>query len=435
MKNRILNIVDIYRALVITLLFIYPNSFVLGQISDSLEQMASDTLSEVIITDTHKAIYVEQGYMRNIEDVAIYAAKKTDIIRLDNLTINTARNSGRQIFQNIAGLNIWESDASGLQLDIADRGLDPNRSSNFNLRQNGYDMSADALGYPDAYYMPPMEAVDRIELVRGAASLQYGTQFGGMINFRLKEGDKEHPFVIEAQQSAGSYGFSNTFVRTHGTYKKLNYNTFYQFRRGNGWRPNTYFGAHNYYAQLSYHISDKVQISGEYTLLRYLAKQPGGLTDAQFYADASQSYRSRNWFNVHWNLLALHFNYQITEKLKFNNRTFVLLAGRDAIGNLSNIQRADLYATPRDLFSDTYKNVGNESRMLYKYKTTDKVIFAALLGLRMYHGRTEKLQDISDSTDAPIFTPKYKTMQEGSQYIFPSNNVAIFGEHLFAFNK
>jgi outer membrane receptor protein involved in Fe transport len=33
----------------------------------------------------------------------------------------------------------------------------------------------------------PMEAVSRIEMVRGAASLQFGSQFGGMVNYVLNE--------------------------------------------------------------------------------------------------------------------------------------------------------------------------------------------------------------------------------------------------------
>ena len=34
----------------------------------------------------------------------------------------------------------------------------------FNTRQNGYDMSADALGYPESYYIPPAQAVEKIEV-------------------------------------------------------------------------------------------------------------------------------------------------------------------------------------------------------------------------------------------------------------------------------
>ena len=47
------------------------------------------------------------------------------------------------------------------------------------------------MGYPESYYTPPSEALDRIEIIRGAASLQYGTQFGGLVNFVLKNLQKK----------------------------------------------------------------------------------------------------------------------------------------------------------------------------------------------------------------------------------------------------
>ena len=78
-------------------------------------------------------------------------------------------NNSRQIYAQISGLNIYQNDDAGLQLNIGGRGLDPNRTSNFNTRQNGYDISADVLGYPESYYSPPAEAVREIQIVRGAA--------------------------------------------------------------------------------------------------------------------------------------------------------------------------------------------------------------------------------------------------------------------------
>ena len=67
-------------------------------------------------------------------------------------------------------------------------GLSPNRSWDFNVRQNGYDISADPYGYPEAYYNPQLQAVQRIEIVRGHGALQYGPQFGGMVNYILRNG-------------------------------------------------------------------------------------------------------------------------------------------------------------------------------------------------------------------------------------------------------
>src|SRR5690606_26115464 len=108
------------------------------------------------------------------------------------------------------------------------RGLDPNRASNFNTRQNGYDISADALGYPESYYTPPMQALQRIEIVRGAASLQYGTQFGGLLNFVFKRGPQDKPFEFITENTYSSFNQFNTFNSIGGTKGRANYYAFYQ---------------------------------------------------------------------------------------------------------------------------------------------------------------------------------------------------------------
>jgi Fe(3+) dicitrate transport protein len=157
--------------------------------------------------------------LREVEGTAIFAAKKSDVIVPDNLVANLATNNARQVYSRVAGLNIWESDQGGLQLSIGGRGLDPNRTSNFNVRQNNYDISADALGYPESYYTPPIEAIKRIQLVRGAASLQYGTQFGGLLNFELRAPEPDKTVSVVSRQTAGSFGFFNSFNSVSGTVK------------------------------------------------------------------------------------------------------------------------------------------------------------------------------------------------------------------------
>ena len=129
--------------------------------------------------------------LRAIEGVMITQGKKTEAMDLATTNANKAVNLSRQIYAKIPGLNIWESDGAGLQLGLGGRGLNPNRNSNFNTRQNGYDISADALGYPESYYSPPSEAIKEIQFIRGAASLQFGPQFGGLINFKLKDGNPD----------------------------------------------------------------------------------------------------------------------------------------------------------------------------------------------------------------------------------------------------
>jgi Fe(3+) dicitrate transport protein len=71
---------------------------------------------------------------------------------------------------------------------------------------------------------------------------------------------------------------------------------FYNYKQGNGFRPNSDFESKNYFANLNYQLNDKTSLHFDYTYFNYLAQQAGGLTDVMF--KTTQSNRSRNWFAV-----------------------------------------------------------------------------------------------------------------------------------------
>lgn len=390
----------------------------------------SANIDEVKIQDEKQNEY-GISRLKSVEGTAVYAGKKSEVITVDDMAVNQATNNSRQIYAKVAGLNIWENDGAGIQLGIGGRGLNPNRVSNFNTRQNGYDISADALGYPESYYSPSAEAIERIEIVRGAASLQYGTQFGGFINFKLKDGPADTvPFEVLSRQSIGSFGLFNSFNSVGGNKGKLKYYGFYQYKTGDGWRPNSQFDVHNAHTNLQYKFNEKIKLGFEYTFMHYLAQQPGGLTDRMFEQDPQQSIRERNWFQVDWNLLALNLDYKISSKTDFNFRAFGLLAGRDAVGNLGQITRLDDPESIRDLLKDDYQNFGFENRLLTRYKLLNKTsIF--LIGMRYYNGSTERNQgDGTASNDANFDLSNPKEPRD-SKYNFPSQNVALFSENVF----
>ena len=111
-------------------------------------------LSEVEIKARRKELYAIRQ-LRDLEGTRVNAGKKTEVVVLDKIIANKAINQSRQIYAQVAGLNIYEGSDGGLQLAIGGRGLDPSRTANFNTRQNNYDISADVLGYPESYYTPP----------------------------------------------------------------------------------------------------------------------------------------------------------------------------------------------------------------------------------------------------------------------------------------
>lgn len=375
------------------------------------------------------------GHMNQVEGMKLGAGKKTEVINVEQLTVNKATNNTRQVYAKVAGLNIFENDGSGLQLSIGGRGLDPNRTSNFNVRQNGYDISADALGYPESYYTPPTEALSKIEIIKGAASLQYGTQFGGLLNFEMKQPeDGKKKFGIESRQTLGSWGFFGSYNSIGGTVGKVSYFAYTQYKRGNGWRPNSHFESLNVYADMHYHISEKHMLGVEYTHLNYLSQQPGGLDDKMFETDPRQSNRARNWFAVNWNLLDVEWDYRISPRSRIQTRAYGLMASRDAIGFVENRPSQQDNDGDRRLLTGNFQNLAMESRFLHNYNV-GKNLQTLLTGIRVYSGHSTSQYGFVNNGSGPNF----KFVDEGSEiladYAFPNLNLAWFAEHIIRLNS
>lgn len=377
--------------------------------------------------------------LKDVDGAGIYAGKKSEVIVMKEITANMATNNSRQLYSKVAGLNVYENDGgAGIQLAIGGRGLDPNRVSNFNTRQNGYDISADALGYPESYYTPRAEMTERIEIVRGASSLQYGTQFGGILNFKLNSGPDSTKMQIMERVTGGSWGFFNTTTSVGGTDGRWKYYVFYQHKLGNGWRANSHFNVNTGYVSTTYKASDRLSVTAQYTHEDYIERQPGGLNDQQFAEDPKQSSKSRNWFKVNWNLGAILLDYTIAPQLQFNSRLFGLVADRSALGVINTVNDQ---GGPRQYRTDRYTNWGDESRLIYTYNTHSDHPSVLLGGVRYYHGYTDR--QIGNSNDGSggaksDFSYSFGNIVDSlsySRYKFPNHNTALFAENIFRLSK
>ncbi|MBL7472536.1 TonB-dependent receptor [Robertkochia sp. 1368] len=389
-------------------------------------------LSAVEVTARRKQVF-ELSRLRDVEGTAIYAGKKTEVVLVDQSMANLATNNARQIYSKVAGLNIYQNDDAGLQLNIGGRGLDPNRTSNFNTRQNGYDISADVLGYPESYYSPASEGLREIQVIRGAASLQYGTQFGGLVNFRMKEPVENKPIEVLTRNTTGSFGLYTNFTSLSGTVGNLSYYTFFNYKRGDGFRPNSQFDSKNTYTFLGYKIGERTNISAELTWLSYLAKQGGGLTDRMFEEDPFQSNRSRNWFQVDWLLYNLKVEHAFSDRTNFTANLFGLNASRYALGFRTNRVDQPDPGGERDLITGDFKNYGLEARLLHRYTILNrKATF--LTGIKYYDANNYQRQGPgSDGTDAnfKFFESDFPAYPQQSEFDLPNLNFAWFGEQIF----
>ena len=390
-----------------------------------------ENLDEIeIIVRNEKVFSLER--LSAVEGTSIFEGKKSEVILVDQSMANLASNNSRQIFSQVAGLNIYQNDDAGLQLNIGGRGLDPNRTSNFNTRQNGYDISADVLGYPESYYTPPAEAIKNIQIVRGAASLQYGTQFGGLVNFVIKEPKINQKQEVVIRNSLGSNNLFTNFTSFKGSSGKFRYYSYFNFKQGDGFRKNSFFNSKNFFLKTIYDFSKKSKLSFDLTYFTYLTQQAGGLNDMMFALDPFQSNRKRNWFSVDWLLYNLTFNHNFRPNKSFSINLFGLNAKRYALGfRVNRVDQIDSNG-PRDLIYGDFKNMGLETKFLNNYKLFQKEsIF--VLGSKLYFANNESQQgpgsDMSDP-EFHFYNDEFPNYNNQSSYKYPNQNISLFGENI-----
>jgi len=395
-----------------------------------------EVLNEVIVRANKKRIFQIQR-MKDFEETKIYAGKKNEVILLELSMANLASNNARQIYNQIPGLNIYQNDDAGIQLNIGGRGLNPNRTANFNTRQNDYDISADALGYPESYYTPPAEGIEEIQILRGASSLQYGTQFGGLINFKIKSPKKGDNFEIITRNTLGSNNLYTNFTSISSSNSKSSYYGYVNHKSGDGFRPNSNFESINTFQNFNISINNNIKITSEITYLKYLAQQAGGLSDKMFIENPYQSIRERNWFEIEWFLYNIKYLHKLSDKSNFSFNFFGLEAKRNSLGFRTNrVDQIDL-GEERDLIKGKFSNFGVEMRYLTNYEISNIKSYL-LLGTKYYNSFSTSTQGPGTSEKRANFLFDYDNFPNyvnQSSYKYPNNNFSFFGENILYINN
>jgi len=376
------------------------------------------------------------GHMPETYDGVIYSGMKTEILVLDSVDANKAQNNPRETLGRLPGSNYSETEGGGFPSNgIAFRGLIPTQSIEIQTRQNGYNLSGDVYGYPESYYLPPLIAVSRIEVVRGESSLQFGPQFGGIINYVMKEGPLDKPWEFSTEQTGASYGFYSSVITGGGTYKKWHYYSFIQYKATDGWRPNSDVKQVTGFAKVEYEASEKFKIGIEYTMLRNMIHMPGGLTDAEFNQNPDQSFRSRNWLSSPWNLFALTSTYKVSDNSTLTLKSVVNNSARNLVwrnedgGPQSPDSIVNNSYSPREVEIETFLSITNELRLLTFWQV-GSIKSSLAVGVRYFQGEMLREEQGPGSTGTDYNLNLYGG-NWGDSLGFTTSNIAPFIENTF----
>lgn len=393
------------------------------------------TLEGIQITGHRQNSYIQP--LQQIHQTYILTGKKSELIQVSRLPINFAEKSGRQLFAKIPGIFVYDMDGSGNQVNIAARGLDPHRSWEFNVRQNGVIINSDLYGYPASHYSMPMEAVQRIELIRGTAGLQYGAEFGGMLNYVIKSPDTTKAVGIESINTAGSFGLLSTFQSVGGKVKNVSYYGYYQRRHSDGYRKNSRSDAEALYLSMSFSPIRQLKLDVQLGKSKYVYQIPGPLTDSMFLADPIQSSRSRNFYSPDIWVPSIQAYWQITEKTKMHWTVSGLWGVRQSVQFEGFANKADVINPSTGQYAGRFVDIDRfasrtaEWRLLHSYTFLGKEAFLAS-GVRYFNNRLGR-QQRGQGTNATDFDLSVAGTF-GRDLVFLSKSIAAYAEQMVQIN-
>ncbi|WP_065219971.1 MULTISPECIES: TonB-dependent receptor domain-containing protein [Butyricimonas] len=228
----------------------------------------TDTIKEVVVTGTRNETDVRHLPM-TVSVVNREAIEKRFEPSL--LPILTERIPGLFITsRGVMGYGVSTGSAGGMSL----RGIGGSSNTELLVLIDGHPQYMGLMGHPIADAYQTMLA-ERVEVVRGPASVLYGSNaMGGVINIITRK-QREDAVKTNARVSYGSY---NTLItEASNSMKRGRFTSIVtgSYNRTDGHRPDMEFEQYGGYAKVGYELSDAWNLSCDVNVTHFNASNPG----------------------------------------------------------------------------------------------------------------------------------------------------------------
>ncbi|MBU1006711.1 MAG: TonB-dependent receptor plug domain-containing protein, partial [Candidatus Omnitrophica bacterium] len=229
--------------------------------------------------------YGEEGSDVNLDKIVVTATRmdqeagsassNISVIDKDQIESSNAQYVS-EILEGEAGIHYYDnSTAKTSTIDI--RGFGDTAGRNVLLLVDGRKVNPVDISGPD-WIQIPLESVEKIEIIRGAASVLYGDNAsGGVVNIITKKGSGT--LSGKAGVKYGSYGMHQENAEISGQQDKISYYLYSKYSNTDGYRSNSDLQAKDCNARLGYDISDAISLDLTAAWHKDDYGLPGGLDD------------------------------------------------------------------------------------------------------------------------------------------------------------
>lgn len=290
-----------------------------------------DTINEEIHIDLEQDIMLLQQVVVSGSRVGVlrHLPGSVGIIGQDEITTTQAI-SGNEILRTIAGVHVVEEEGAGLRTNIGIRGLDPDKSRNVLILEDGIPVALAPYGEPEMYFTPNIDRMSGLEVMKGNGSILYGPQtIGGVINYITADPPAEATGSVNFR--GGEWGFNNTRVTYGDTPDKTGYLVDFTRKQAENFGP-TQFLLYDLHTRLHTQFSPVSQLGIKLSVYDEASNSTYvGLTQPMFDAGGMDDLRIApdDILHVRRYAASLNHRYQLTSGMQLNTTAFAYSTTRN----------------------------------------------------------------------------------------------------------
>ncbi|WP_351000493.1 TonB-dependent siderophore receptor [Shewanella sp. TB7-MNA-CIBAN-0143] len=251
-----------------------------------------------------------------VADLKTYTGNRS-IITSDQIERTAARSIDTAL-QQVPGIKIKDETGTGVLPNISVRGLDSSRSGYAQLLLDGIPMTLAPYGHTGQSLFPAtLFMIDRIDVARGGASIQYGpNNVGGVINLISKSIPTDWETSVNERMTF--FGDSNTLFDTNiSTGGAVNEDFSMRFdgniTKGESFREHSETDIKNLMLKTLWNIDGQNSLDATLQYYDAFSELPGALNTPAYEADREQSLRPNDEFNANTKRVSLKYSHVLDD--------------------------------------------------------------------------------------------------------------------------
>jgi Fe(3+) dicitrate transport protein len=234
-----------------------------------------------------------------------------------------------EVLRRVPGASVRFQDAAGLTPNIGFRGVSNEESRKTLILEDGILTSLSPYGQPESYYIPQIDRMQRVEIIKGSGAILFGpSTIGGIVNFVSRK--PPYKPTLYTKSMGGENGFISNFTQYGGTFGKTSIDVSSNYKQGDGFRDYQKFKVNDFYLKLNHELNEKHAFNFKISQNNQDAESTYlGLTQGLFWRNSRINPARFDRKILSRSSVVIGYEYTPSEEIRIISRVYINNARRD----------------------------------------------------------------------------------------------------------